>query len=41
MSSGTPGSLAHGSRFEVVPTNDEVGIIGAALNAERAASSAS
>src|SRR6202790_1065159 len=26
------------SRFEVVPTSDEVGIIGAALNAERAAS---
>jgi hypothetical protein len=38
LSSGTPGSLAHVSRFEVVPTSDEVGIIGAALNAERASS---
>jgi glucokinase len=31
-------SPLQGSRFEVVPTSDEVGIIGAALNAERAAS---
>jgi len=31
-------SPLQGSRFEVVPTGDEVGIIGAALNAERAAS---
>src|ERR1700730_175239 len=31
-------SRLQGSRFEVVPTGDEVGIIGAALNAERAAS---
>lgn len=30
-------SPLQGSRFEVVPTSDEVGIIGAALNAERAA----
>jgi predicted NBD/HSP70 family sugar kinase len=34
-------SPLQGSRFEVVPTSDEVGIIGAALNAERAASAAS
>jgi glucokinase len=32
-------SPLQGSRFEEVPTSDEVGIIGAALNAERAASS--
>jgi glucokinase len=31
-------SPLQGSRFEMVPTSDEVGIIGAALNAERAAS---
>ena len=31
-------SPLQGSRFEVVPTSDEVGIIGAALNAARAAS---
>jgi len=31
-------SPLQGSRFEVVPTSDEVGIIGAELNAERAAS---
>jgi predicted NBD/HSP70 family sugar kinase len=31
-------SPLQGSRFEIVPTSDEVGIIGAALNAERAAS---
>jgi glucokinase len=31
-------SPLQGSRFEVVPTSDEVGIIGAALNAERATS---
>ena len=31
-------SPLQGSRFEVVPTSGEVGIIGAALNAERAAS---
>jgi predicted NBD/HSP70 family sugar kinase len=31
-------SPLQGSRFEVVSTSDEVGIIGAALNAERAAS---
>jgi glucokinase len=31
-------SPLQGSRFEVVPTSDEVGIIGAALNAERASS---
>ncbi len=31
-------SPLQGSRFEVVPTSDELGIIGAALNAERAAS---
>jgi glucokinase len=30
-------SPLQGSRFEVVPTSDEVGIIGAALNAERTA----
>src|SRR4029077_1713727 len=30
-------SPLQGSRFEMVPTSDEVGIIGAALNAERAA----
>ena len=34
-------SPLQGSRFEVVPTSDEVGIIGAALNAERAASASS
>jgi len=34
-------SPLQGSRFEVVPTSDEVGIIGAALNAERAASAPS
>jgi len=33
-------SPLQGSRFEVVPTSDEVGIIGAALNAERASSAA-
>ena len=33
-------SPLQGSRFEVVPTSDEVGIIGAALNAERASSPA-
>ena len=32
-------SPLQGSRFEVVPTGDEVGIIGAALNAEHAAAS--
>jgi glucokinase len=32
-------SPLQGSRFEIVSTSDEVGIIGAALNAERAASS--
>ena len=31
-------SPLQGSRFEIIPTSDEVGIIGAALNAERAAS---
>lgn len=31
-------SPLQGSRFEIVPTSDEVGIIGAALNAEHAAS---
>ena len=31
-------SPLQGSRFEVVPTSDELGIIGAAVNAERAAS---
>src|SRR5215470_4042748 len=30
-------SPLQGSRFEVIPTSDEVGIIGAAVNAERAA----
>jgi glucokinase len=30
-------SPLHGSRFEVIPSNDELGIIGAAVNAERAA----
>jgi glucokinase len=30
-------SPLQGSRFEVVPTSDEVGVIGAALNADRAA----
>ena len=30
-------SPLQGSRFEIVPTSDEVGVIGAALNAERAA----
>jgi len=34
-------SPLQGSRFEVVSTSDEVGIIGAALNAERAASASS
>jgi predicted NBD/HSP70 family sugar kinase len=34
-------SPLQGSRFEVVPTGDEVGIIGAALNAERASSASS
>jgi predicted NBD/HSP70 family sugar kinase len=29
-------SPLQGSRFEVVPTSDEVGIVGAAVNAERA-----
>jgi predicted NBD/HSP70 family sugar kinase len=33
-------SPLQGSRFEVIPTSDEVGIIGAALNAERTALSA-
>jgi glucokinase len=32
-------SPLQGSRFEVVPTSDEVGIVGAALNAERVAAS--
>src|SRR6202023_364258 len=32
-------SPLQGSRFEVIPTSDELGIIGAALNAERAAAS--
>jgi glucokinase len=32
-------SPLQGSRFEIVPTSDEVGIIGAALNAEHAAAS--
>jgi glucokinase len=31
-------SPLQGSRFEVIPTSDEVGVIGAAVNAERAAS---
>jgi predicted NBD/HSP70 family sugar kinase len=30
-------SPLQGSRFEVIPPNDELGIIGAAVNAERAA----
>jgi hypothetical protein len=30
-------SPLQGSRFEVIPTSDEMGIIGAAVNAERAA----
>jgi predicted NBD/HSP70 family sugar kinase len=30
-------SPLQGSRFEVIPTSDELGIIGAAVNAERAA----
>src|ERR1700726_2783541 len=34
-------SPLQGSRFEIVPTSDEVGIIGAALNAERASSASS
>src|SRR5258707_4772150 len=34
-------SPLQGSRFEVVSTSDEVGIIGAALNADRAASTSS
>jgi glucokinase len=34
-------SPLQGSRFEIVSTSDEVGVIGAALNAERAASSSS
>jgi glucokinase len=34
-------SPLQGSRFEVVPTSDEVGIIGAALNADRVSASAS
>jgi len=29
-------SPLQGSRFEVIPTSDEMGIIGAAVNAERA-----
>jgi predicted NBD/HSP70 family sugar kinase len=29
-------SPLQGSRFEVIPTSDEVGVIGAAVNAERA-----
>jgi len=32
-------SPLQGSRFEVIPTNDELGIIGAAVNAERATQS--
>jgi hypothetical protein len=31
-------SPLQGSRFEVVPTSDEIGIIGAAVNADRAVS---
>lgn len=30
-------SPLQGSRFEVIPTSDEMGVIGAAVNAERAA----
>jgi len=30
-------SPLQGSRFEVIPSNDDLGIIGAAVNAERAA----
>jgi len=30
-------SPLQGSRFEVIPTSDEMGIIGAAVNANRAA----
>jgi hypothetical protein len=30
-------SPLQGSRFEVIPSNDELGVIGAAVNAERAA----
>jgi len=30
-------SPLQGSRFEVIPTSDEMGIIGAAVNADRAA----
>jgi glucokinase len=33
-------SALQGSRFEVIPTSDEIGIVGAAVNAERAASAA-
>jgi glucokinase len=33
-------SALQGSRFEVIPTGDEIGIVGAAVNAERAASAA-
>jgi hypothetical protein len=29
-------SPLQGSRFEVIPTNDDLGVIGAAVNAERA-----
>jgi hypothetical protein len=31
-------SPLQGSRFEVIPTTDEMGIIGAAVNADRAMS---
>jgi glucokinase len=31
-------SALQGSRFEVIPTSDEIGIVGAAVNAQRAAS---
>jgi len=31
-------SPLQGSRFEVIPTTDEMGIIGAAVNADRATS---
>jgi len=30
-------SPLQGSRFEVMPTSDEMGVLGAAVNAERAA----
>jgi predicted NBD/HSP70 family sugar kinase len=33
-------SPLQGSRFEVIPTSDEIGILGAAVNAQRAAAAA-